>query len=245
MSTETANAAASSDQASSPAAAHRAGQYQRGKQASRRPRTPGRKDANQVSSYPSVADLVASARRGDKRAWEELVERYAPLIWSICRRYGLAGADAEDVVQDIWLHLVEQLNNLRDPNALPGWLVTTTMRVCIRARRTLRTLPADEQVLENIADERDLPTEHKLIVAERDAALREAFARMPLECQQLLALLMADPPVPYTEISARLGIPVGSIGPTRRRYLDKLRLSPAIAALINDNAETAQGEIHG
>jgi RNA polymerase sigma factor (sigma-70 family) len=238
MATETVNAAASSDQASSPATAHRARQYRRGKQASRRPRTPGRKDANPASNYPSVADLVASARRGDKRAWEELVERYAPLIWSICRRYGLAGADAEDVVQDIWLHLVEQLNNLRDPNALPGWLVTTTTRACIRARRTLCTLPADEQVLENMPDERDLPTEYELIVAERDAALREAFARMPLECQQLLALLIADPPVPYTEISARLGIPVGSIGPTRRRYLDKLRRDPAMVRLIS--AETAE-----
>ena len=76
-------------------------------------------------------------------------------------------------------------------------------------------------------------------MAERDAALREAFARLPEGCQRLLALLMTDPPVPYTEISARLGVPVGSIGPNRRRYLDRLRRDPAIARLIN--AETAGG----
>ena len=81
---------------------------------------------------PSVADLVTSARNGDKQAWDGLVERYAPLIWSICHRYRLAGADAEDVGQAVWLHLVEHLDNLRDPYALPGWLATTTLAECCR-----------------------------------------------------------------------------------------------------------------
>ena len=188
---------------------------------------------------PQVTDLVTRARNGDKQAWDGLVERYAPLIWSICRRHGLGRADTEDVGQAVWLHLVEHLDNLRDPAALPGWLATTTRRECCRVLRATGKLPADGQVLENMPDEQTATAEHELLVAERNTALREAFARLPLSFQRLLALLIADPPVPYTEISARLGIPVGSIGPNRHRYLDRLRRDPAIARLID--AEAADG----
>jgi RNA polymerase sigma factor (sigma-70 family) len=185
-----------------------------------------------MRDHPPVADLVASARSGDKQAWEALVERYAPLIWSICRRYRLDGADAEDAAQAVWLHLVEHLGNLCDPAALPGWLVTTTRRECCRVQRVARRLPVDGKVMEDLPDDQVDAAEHDLLVAERDATLREAFGRLPLRCRQLLALLIEDPPVPYAQISARLGIPVGSIGPIRRRYLDKLRRDPAIARLI-------------
>jgi DNA-directed RNA polymerase specialized sigma24 family protein len=88
-------------------------------------------------------------------------------------------------------------------------------------------------------DEQTATAGHELVAAERDAALREAFARLPAACQHLLGLLIADPPVPDAEISARLGIPAGSIGSYRHRYLDKLRRDPAIARLIN--AEAASG----
>jgi RNA polymerase sigma factor (sigma-70 family) len=192
-----------------------------------------------MCDYLQVTDLVTSARNGDKQAWDGLVERYTPLIWSICRRYRLGDADAEDVGQAVWMHLVEHLDNLRDPDALPGWLATTTRRECCRVLRTTCKLPADGQVLDDMPDERTATAEHELLVAERNAALCEAFARLPSGCQQLLALLIADPPVPYIEISARLGIPVGSIGPNRSRYLDRLRCDPAIARLIN--AEAAGG----
>jgi len=185
---------------------------------------------------PQVTDLVTRARNGDKQAWDGLVERYAPLIWSICRRYRLDGADAEDVSRAVWLLLAEHLDNLRNPSALPGWLATTTRRECSRALRAAGTLPAAGQVLENMPDEQTATAEDELLMAERDATLREAFARLPLRCQRLLGMLVADPPVSYTEISASLGIPVGSIGPSRRRYLDKLRCDPAIARLISDEA---------
>ena len=82
-------------------------------------------------------------------------------------------------------------------------------------------------------DEQTAPAEHEVLAAERNAALREAFGRLPPGCQRLLALLISDPPVPYTEISARLGIPVGSIGPNRRRYLERLRRDPAVARMIS------------
>jgi RNA polymerase sigma factor (sigma-70 family) len=186
---------------------------------------------------PVVSDLVTRAAHGDRQAWDTLVDRYAPLIWSICRRHRLDGADAEDAGQAVWLHLVEHLGNFRDPAALPGWLATTTRRECCRVRRAARHLPGDGHVLEMMPDEQAAPAGHELVAAERNAVMREAFARLPQGYQRLLALLIADPPVPYTEISARLGIPVGSIGPSRRRCLDTLRREPAIARLINAEAE--------
>ena len=85
-----------------------------------------------------IIDLVIRARNRDKQAWDELVERYAPLVWSICRRYQLGGADANDVGQNVWLQLVNHLETLRDPAALSGWLTTTTRRECGRALDTAR-----------------------------------------------------------------------------------------------------------
>ena len=189
-----------------------------------------------MSDDSSTADLVIRAKNGDTQAWGALVARFAPLIWSVCRRYRLSRTDAEDVAQSVWLMLVSHLDRVRDPAALPSWLVTTTGRECGRVLRATGKLPADGQVLENMQDEQAVTAEHELLVAERDAALREAFARLPLRCQRLLALLIADPPVPYAEISARLGIPVGSIGPNRRRYLDRLRRDPALVRLISAEA---------
>jgi RNA polymerase sigma factor (sigma-70 family) len=192
--------------------------------------------ARAARDYSVVADLVAGARSGDRQAWDALVERYAPLIWCICRRYGISGHVAEDVAQHVWLHLVESLNNLRDPAALPGWISTTARRECCRIRRVPGPVAGDMQVLENLPDRHAKAVEHELLMAERDATLREAFARLPLPSQRLLSLLVADPPVPYAEISARLGIPVGSIGPSRSRSLDRLRRDPAIVRLISGEA---------
>ena len=101
---------------------------------------------------------------------------YAPLIWSICRRYGISGPAAEDVVQHVWLHLVESLNDLRDPAALPGWISTTTRRECCRIRRVQGLVADDTQVLENLPDGHAKTVEHELLMAERHATLREAFA---------------------------------------------------------------------
>ena len=183
-----------------------------------------------------TADLVLRARKGDSDAWDALVERFAPLIWSICRRYSLTRTDADDVGQYVWLRLVDQLDAVHEPAALPGWLATTTQRECIRCLRAARNLHAfgHEVDVESIPDEETGIAEHEVLIAERHAALREAFTRLPPACQQLIAMLLQDPPVPYAEISARLGIPVGSIGPSRGRCVAKLRRDPAIAALIGD-----------
>jgi RNA polymerase sigma factor (sigma-70 family) len=187
----------------------------------------------------AVTDLVTRAHGGDQQAWDALVERHTPLIWSICRRYRLGGADAEDAAQAVWLRLVDQLDTIREPAAIAGWLATTTRRECCRALRAARRSQAawSARDAETIPDQQARTAEHELLAAERHAALRQALAHLTPRDQQLIAILTTDPPLPYAEISARLGIPVGSIGPTRGRCLDKLRRHPAIAALINAETE--------
>ena len=189
----------------------------------------------------SVTALVTRARAGDQQAWDALVERYAPLVWAICHRYRLSAADAQDAAQSVWLHLVEHLGNLRDPAALPGWLSTTTRRECAKVLRAASHPQAVALVPDagNIGDDQAEMPEQELLAAERHATLREALTHLPPRGRQLFTLLTHDPPVPYTQISATLDIPVGSIGPLRRRYLHKLRSHPALAALINADAASA------
>ncbi len=183
---------------------------------------------------PTVIALVRRAGAGDAAAWDELVERYAPLVWSICRRYRLDRPDADDVGQGVWLRLVEQLPSLREPAALPGWLATTTQRECLRVLRSGQRRQATERPLDDtVASGQSPALEQDLLAAERDAALRAAFAALPERCRRLLALLIADPPVPYAQVSATLGMAIGSIGPNRARCLDALRRSPALVALID------------
>ena len=184
---------------------------------------------------PVLSSLVTRARNDDKRAWDLLVERCAPIVWSICRLHGLSRQDADDVGQSVWLRLVERIDTLREPAALPGWLAGTTHNECSKVLRVARKRSARgySSGPETAPDDRLAPAEHWLFIAERDTALREAFATLSPRCQHLLAMLAADPPVSRAEISATLGIAVGDIEPVRRRCLDALRHSPALAALIS------------
>jgi RNA polymerase sigma factor (sigma-70 family) len=181
---------------------------------------------------PRVVALVTRASGGDPDAWHELVDRYAPLVYTICTRYRLSNHDIEDVGQNVWLLLVEQLGKLREPAALPGWLATTTARECLRvvtaaSKADRLGTGLDDSVL--FVD--DAVIDEELLLAERNAALRAAFAELPPRCQQLLSMLISDPPHSYTEINAKLSIPVGSIGPQRARCLDRLRRSDSLAVL--------------
>ena len=188
-----------------------------------------------MSDDRPATDLVARARNGDQRAWDDLVERYTPLVWSICRRHELSDTDAGDVHQIVWLQLMSQRDKIRDPAAFAGWLATTTGRECRRLLRGAQGSLAAGYVLdaETIPDQQAGMAEQELLAAERHAALREAFARLPPCCQQLIGMLTEDPLVPYGQLSASLNIPVGSIGARTGRCLDKLRRDPVIAALIN------------
>src|SRR5579863_6936263 len=182
-----------------------------------------------------VIELIARAGSGDSRAWDALVDRYTPLVRSICRKYQLGRTDADDVAQSVWLYLVDHLDHIRNAAALPGWLATTTQRECWRVMRTSRAphLVFFEPNADHRRDEQSGAPDQHLLAAERHAAVREAVTHLPREGQALIAMLIADPPLPYAEISAKLGLPIGSIGPTRSRYLDKIRRYPAIAALID------------
>jgi len=189
---------------------------------------------------PTLAALIARAAKGDQNAWEELVERFAPLVWSICRRYSLERADIDDVAQNVWLRLVERLSTIREPNALPGWLATTTQRECLRLLGVNQRL---ERRGERLADEMAtaLPPagmiEEEIIKAEWNRSLLIAFGQLPLPCRELLLLLMREPPMPYTEISRALGIPVGGIGPSRARCLAKLRRCQPLADLLDEESD--------
>ena len=147
------------------------------------PCAPARNDADQMRADSVVIDLVAAARDGDKQAWDALVERYAPLVWSICRRHRLSRADADDVAQSVWLRLVDQLDRVREPAALPGWLATTTRRECIRVLSAASGPHATVYALdfESLPDTRARTADQELLAAERHAALREAFGQLPPE----------------------------------------------------------------
>jgi RNA polymerase sigma factor (sigma-70 family) len=180
---------------------------------------------------PSVVALVTRAANSDKDAWDEIIERYAPLVWSICMRYRLKNQDIEDVGQTVWLLLVEQLGKLREPAALPGWLATTTQRECLRVLAAARKAE-DAVTLDDTLPVVDVTViEQEILVAERNAALRTALGELPLRCRQLMTMLISDPPRSYAEISATLQIPMGSIGPQRSRCLERLRRSSALARL--------------
>jgi RNA polymerase sigma factor (sigma-70 family) len=196
----------------------------------------------------SVIALVGHVVEGDRAAWDEIVQRYAPLVWSVSSRFQLSARDREDVAQNVWLRLVDQLGTLREPAALPGWLATTTRRECLRvvtaARKAGRRETKPDEEL-RLAD--DTAIDEEILIAERNADLREALAGLPDRCQQLLPMLLADPPYSYAEISARLNIPVGSIGPQRARCLEQLRKSYAFLVEGWDKpsaASRAAGHVH-
>ncbi len=190
---------------------------------------------------PVVIALVNRAAAGDEGAWNEIVDRYAPLVWSICSRYQLGHEEAHDVGQTVWLLLVEKIGGLREPAALPGWLATTTQRECFRVLRVERRhehteLPAEDQMP---PDPDATMIEEEVLAAERGAAFRAAFDTLPSGCRALLSLLASDPPPGYAEISATLGVAVGSIGPMRARCLDRLRRSPQVASLADNTVGVA------
>lgn len=186
----------------------------------------------------NVADLVHAAAGGDEDAWSSLVVRYMPLVRSVIRAYGLSGDNADDVNQTLWLRLVEHLKDIREPRALPGWIKTTTRNECIQLLKAIRrTVPVGASLDPVALPDTDRELDEELLRAERHHALLQALAELPDHQRNLLILLAADPPLSYEEISRRLDVPIGSIGPTRARALRRLREHHAIAAMLDTNAE--------
>jgi RNA polymerase sigma factor (sigma-70 family) len=184
-----------------------------------------------VRDDPTVVALVTRAAGGDPGAWDEIVERYTPLLWAICNRFQLGEDDRKDVAQNVWLLLVEQLGKLREPAALPGWLATTTHRECLRVVTAARkTEPLGTGLDDSLKFVDNTVIDEEYLMAELNAALRAAFAELPPRCQQLLRMLTSDPPCSYAEISDKLQVAMGSIGPQRARCLERLRKSSALAS---------------
>ncbi|MGN6681830.1 MAG: RNA polymerase sigma factor [Streptosporangiaceae bacterium] len=166
------------------------------------------------------------AAAGSRSAWERLVDKYSRLIWAMARDFKLPESDAADVFQVTWLRLFEHSDRIEHPARLASWLATTARHECLRhiAARNKVVLVHDDDATLSDAASHEPEIDERLLADERAQAVRDALSRLPSRWQQLLELLMADPPTSYTEISSQLGLPVGSIGPTRRRCLERLRV---------------------
>jgi RNA polymerase sigma factor (sigma-70 family) len=191
----------------------------------------------------TVAELVQAAQSGDFEAWNDLVRQFLPLVRAVINRVRLSPADAADVNQTVWLRLVEHLDDLRDPRALPGWLATTARREALRsieAKKRVTPIDPQDSGIERIESPGEV--DDLILKAERAQAVRDGLAELPAGRRQLLELLVAEPPLSYEEISRTLGIPIGSIGPTRARALAQLRNTKAMRAWSGDtDAASAAG----
>lgn len=208
-------------------------------------RTPaGRPASSRPGNETTVSEvgrLLHAAADGDHAAWNELVARYNRLVWSIARGVLRNRDDACDVVQTTWLLLAEHLGSLREPERLGGWLATTARREALRTLRVAaRQVPSSEtELLGDAAG--DARLEVHVLTAERDEALWRSFSGLPPNCQALLRLLVAEPPLSYGDISRTLEMPIGSIGPTRARCLEKLRVRAEAAGISRESGSPAMG----
>jgi RNA polymerase sigma factor (sigma-70 family) len=169
--------------------------------------------------------LIQLCRSGDQHAWGALVDKYKRLIYSVPYRYRLSPEDCADIFQAVCLELFSELDNIRQPEALRGWLLTVTARKCQewKARHTRGPQPAGDDAAEQYAT--DEPTIAEVLEeAARDQDVREAVERLPPRCQELIRLLFySQPPLPYEAVAQRLGLATGSVGFIRGRCLKRLK----------------------
>jgi RNA polymerase sigma factor (sigma-70 family) len=181
--------------------------------------------AGQSLDSSDIVRLFRRAAEGDLGAWERLVDQYARLIWSITADYKLVESDAADVCQTTWLRLLEHMDRIEHPDRVGSWLAATARNECLRslAARKRVVLSQDCAELDDaVAHEPEI--DERLLAAERAQVVRDALSSLPRRWQRLLEMLMADPPASYADISDELELPIGSIGPTRGRCLDRLRV---------------------
>jgi RNA polymerase sigma factor (sigma-70 family) len=173
-----------------------------------------------------VTRLVRRAASGDQHAWEGLVDKYGRLIWSITRDFKLVESDAADVFQTTWMRLIEHIDRIQHADRVGSWLASTARNECLRclANRKRVVLSYGEDTFEEAAASHEPEIDEALLAQEQAAVVRQAVTQLPQHWQRLMEMLMADPPASYAEISDELGVPVGSIGPTRGRCLARLRV---------------------
>ena len=167
--------------------------------------------------------LVAAAAAGEPEAWSQLIDRYAVLIRSVCRSHRLSDADADDVAQLTWLRAVEHIGRLRDPERFGAWIATTARHECLRVLRGRKRFVPTADELENPLYAQHVDQDEVELAQERRAAVRHALGALPARQRTLLRLLHAEDSPSYEAIGSALGMPVGSIGPTRGRALERLR----------------------
>ena len=181
------------------------------------------RDARWDERRARTAGLLAEARAGRTEALGELVPELSPMLWQVARSAGLTAADAEDVVQQAWLRLVSHLDQLSQPSSVASWLVTTTRREAWRRRSAgRRQFPAEQDWLAAQPDQ-DPDAAEQAVMDEERRELWAALAQLSPRCQQLLRIVAFVPRPDYDAVAAGLGIPRGSVGPTRGRCLAKLR----------------------
>ncbi|WP_308257929.1 RNA polymerase sigma factor [Pseudonocardia lacus] len=170
-----------------------------------------------------VAGAVRRAAAGDKDAWDAIVRSFSGLVWTVGSGHRLGPADTAEVLQTTWLRLLENLDRIREPERLGGWLATTARRESLRMLRLRgRELPTDD---EHVFAREPAPgpsPEEAVLDRDRDRGLWRAFSKLPERCRMLLHLVIVLRP-PYAEVAETMGVPVGSIGPTRARCLERLR----------------------
>jgi RNA polymerase sigma factor (sigma-70 family) len=178
---------------------------------------------------------VRAAASCDDCAWKALVERFGARVGRVARTHGLGAHDVEDVAQATWLHLFEHIDDVREPAAIGGWLETTARRESLRVlRRGSREDPTDGEIVGPVPVEP--VNELRLVATERRDALRAGVEQLPRRQRELMTMMLVEPPAEYAEISRSLGIPQGSIGPTRQRGLARLRENTTLVALCLEEA---------
>jgi RNA polymerase sigma factor (sigma-70 family) len=174
--------------------------------------------------YDAATDAFRRWRNGEEPALDDLVRLMSPVLWHVVRATGLGRETTEDVVQNTWLTLVRSADSVRDPQAITRWLCTAARREAWRVGKSAaRTRPVEDDVLASRMPDEASP-ESEVVTHDQNAQLWQALTRLPERCQKLLRIVAWEPRPDYSSVAESLEMPVGSIGPTRRRCLDKLRL---------------------
>lgn len=175
------------------------------------------------SVWETAADLFARWRQGEPGALDDLVRLLSPMLWQVTRASGLDRATAEDVVQTTWLTLVRSGESIIEPRAVAGWLCTTARREAWRvSKQATRQQPVEDETISRKLPDGPAP-EEQVVLDDDNARLWDCLGRLSERCQRLLRIVAAESRPDYSAIASALGMPVGSIGPTRGRCLDKLR----------------------
>jgi len=181
------------------------------------------------SVWETAASLFEGWRDGESAALDDLVRLLSPMLWQVVRASGLDRATAEDVVQTTWLVLVRSGESITEPRAVAGWLCTSARREAWRvAKQSTRQRPVEEETIARKLPDEPAP-EAQIVLDDDNARLWQCLGTLPERCQRLLRIVAAEARPDYTVIATELGMPVGSIGPTRGRCLDKLRRELGLA----------------